>query len=398
MDAVDLARARGAGGHRHRQPDVAGGAGGPAATTVPLPTPEGPDRTVSAGTSGARAQAVGGRAELRLERLALLDAEPADAPARGDLQRLHDPLRLDLADAGHRLQHGADLHLADGLVALAVGEELGQRGADALELRLELGPGLAGLGGLRERGGALLGRQGRQGHGVHLAVAAPDVGPARARAGAVPRGQGGGTGVRTGRGARRTEGNLADSRTSGATDPPGGAGQVSPGAGAGPARARPRRPPGSAAPVTAGRRRAGRPRRRRACPGWPRGPGRRVSAPAGRTPGVMQRHAAVRPRPDGRDLRRGADQRPRARVDGERRQPADGVERRPDRPRSAARSASSSDVSTVTAAIAVASGAASTAARTMVGPPAACTVRKRGRSRATARAAPATVLPGCRAA
>ena len=50
-----------------------------------------------------------------------------------------------------------------------------------------------------------------------------------------------------------------------------------------------------------------------------------------------------------------------------------------------------SDVSTVTAAIFV-SGAASTAARIIAGPPEACTVRIAGRSRATARVAPATVF------
>src|SRR2546421_4330554 len=49
-----------------------------------------------------------------------------------------------------------------------------------------------------------------------------------------------------------------------------------------------------------------------------------------------------------------------------------------------------SEVSTVTAAMVV-TGAPSTAARITSGPPAACTVRSSGRSRATARAAPVTV-------
>ena len=56
----------------------------------------------------------------------------------------------------------------------------------------------------------------------------------------------------------------------------------------------------------------------------------------------------------------------------------------------AARSSEPSDVRTVTPATR-ARGSSSTAARTIAAPPAACTVRKSGRSRATDRAAPATV-------
>src|SRR5687767_10689756 len=100
------------------------------ATTVLLPTPEGPESTVSrAGRSGTGGgpvidpadqtdsvrRSVGGATELALERRDLVGTQPADAAALGDAEPLHDLLGPHLADAGHRLQQGGDLHLADDL-------------------------------------------------------------------------------------------------------------------------------------------------------------------------------------------------------------------------------------------------------------------------------------------
>src|SRR4029079_15984408 len=109
--------------------------------TVPLPTAVGPARTVSragvvvmrgswgvrcswcvAGGEDApyltpaprRAGAGGGRvlAELLDERLDLVRAEAAPAPRLRDPDLRHDRARLDLADAGQRLEQRDDLELA----------------------------------------------------------------------------------------------------------------------------------------------------------------------------------------------------------------------------------------------------------------------------------------------
>src|SRR4051794_5931433 len=63
-------------------------------------------------------------AELLLERGDLLGAQPADPAALGDADPLHGLLGADLAQAGHRLQQVDDAHLADDVVALALGEHL----------------------------------------------------------------------------------------------------------------------------------------------------------------------------------------------------------------------------------------------------------------------------------
>src|SRR5689334_9620808 len=97
--------------------------------TLRLPTPDGPDSTVSramarAGSAGGPvvevtvagavrtvagpSGAVGG--ELALERPALVVAEAADPPAGRDAEPLHDPLGAHLADAGHRLEQRRHLH------------------------------------------------------------------------------------------------------------------------------------------------------------------------------------------------------------------------------------------------------------------------------------------------
>src|SRR5579875_950033 len=113
------------------------------------------------------------------------------------------------------------------------------------------------------------------------------------------------------------------------------------------------------------------------------------SAPAGRTPGVIR--AISGPTSDRRlATSHGEQTRPAAPASTastpRRRTASLAVPSIP----SPARSASPREVRTVTPMILV-PGAASAAARTMAGPPAACTVSMSGRSRVTARAAPATV-------
>lgn len=80
------------------------------ATTLDLPTPEGPARTVSRGL--ARSLHPGSptvterslATELGEQRLALALTKPAQPPTSGDLQSLHDLLGTDLAHAGQGLQ------------------------------------------------------------------------------------------------------------------------------------------------------------------------------------------------------------------------------------------------------------------------------------------------------
>src|SRR3954452_17716809 len=86
-------------------------------TTLPFPTPEGPARTISV---PRRTRASLLLAELRQELLALLAAQPPHAPSGGDVELLHDLLRAHLADTGERLEHGRDLHLAQGVVLVGL--------------------------------------------------------------------------------------------------------------------------------------------------------------------------------------------------------------------------------------------------------------------------------------
>src|SRR5256714_13596686 len=103
------------------------------ATTLDFPTPEGPETTVSRGpaaslapashTSTARVDHWRARSsgpidsgclfwtELAEQGLALALAEPAQPPAGGDLQPLHDLLSADLAHAWQGLEQRRDLHL-----------------------------------------------------------------------------------------------------------------------------------------------------------------------------------------------------------------------------------------------------------------------------------------------
>src|SRR3954468_7318640 len=103
------------------------------AATLPLPTAVGPASTTSRRLRSGSVMPRGwfrettvpsSGAELLLERGDLLGAEPADPAALGDAEPLHRLLGPDLAQARHRLQQVDDAHLADDLVALALGEHL----------------------------------------------------------------------------------------------------------------------------------------------------------------------------------------------------------------------------------------------------------------------------------
>src|SRR5690606_8802363 len=105
-----------------------------------------------------------GAAELALQGGALVGAQAPDSARLGDVEPLHDLLGADLADAGERLQQSRDLHLADDVVGLAVGEHLRQGDAAVLQAVLDFRALFSGLSGLLQGRGALLGCEGRKGH------------------------------------------------------------------------------------------------------------------------------------------------------------------------------------------------------------------------------------------
>src|SRR5439155_4511464 len=169
--------------------------------TRSLPTPEGPDRTVSrvrpglASSSkltacfyrhGPRPRTRGcavssvrltgrrhfvvwsgaGRTELAEQCLALLVTQAAQATAVGDLQPFHDLGGSYLADARQGLQHRRHLQLADDVVVVGLVKHLGEALLAGLELVLQLGAGLTNLSRLFQRGGTLLGGERRERHQV----------------------------------------------------------------------------------------------------------------------------------------------------------------------------------------------------------------------------------------
>src|SRR5699024_4051214 len=126
------------------------------ATTVDLPTAEGPAKTISrplvavasGGTppdDGAFIRRSVDREVTPLEQCTTLAVtETTQTTRRGDLQLGHDLLSLDLADLGQSLQQCRHLHLAEDLVGLGVLEHLLEIGASALQPLLELSPGATG--------------------------------------------------------------------------------------------------------------------------------------------------------------------------------------------------------------------------------------------------------------
>src|SRR5262249_12283548 len=149
---------------------IAGQSARSRATTVLLPTPDGPDRTVSrAGTGGprrtrrdsaasmspaalphsARVDLASAGSELarRLPRqsAALVRAQAAAAAGLGGAPPFHDPPRPDLAAPRPRLQQRRPLHLAHYFVGPSLLENLGQRGRAVLEFGLYFRTVLASL-------------------------------------------------------------------------------------------------------------------------------------------------------------------------------------------------------------------------------------------------------------
>src|SRR5690606_38097779 len=104
-------------------------------------------------------------AELFEQCLALAVTQAADATGRRDLQLGHDFLRLDLANLRQSLEERGDLHLAEDLVVLGVGEHLLQVGSATLEAVLQLGAHTASGGSLLECCCALLIGQLGKSHG-----------------------------------------------------------------------------------------------------------------------------------------------------------------------------------------------------------------------------------------
>ena len=273
-----------------------------------------------------------------------------------------------LPTPGHRLEHGDDLHLADDLVGVAVGEHLVQAGAAGLSRTFSaararraaaaFSRAAARCSGVRGGSATRLtsGRSGRSDERVGGRSAGSRssrrdaASPAQAR-----------------RRARLRDTPAADASAR-RREAPGRAQRRSSPAAIAAAAA-----PGSAAPVM------GRPMTSRsapsasACSGVATRAWSCTSAPAGRTPGRDEHDVGADLGADRGDLLRRADQRAGAGADGERGQPADGVQRRAGQADGVERRRRQL-VRTVTAAI-VTSGAASTAARTMSAPPAACTVR-----------------------
>src|SRR5919108_3450887 len=120
---------------------------------VVVPEPGGPETVIS-----NREGAVPGSGRERFEEsLALLLAEAPHAAHIGDADVFHGATGPDLADTGKRLEHSEDLHLAHRVVRVGLLEKLAQGKRPHLELLLQLGPGAAGLRGLRQCGFPLLG-------------------------------------------------------------------------------------------------------------------------------------------------------------------------------------------------------------------------------------------------
>src|SRR5215467_7450153 len=161
------------------------------ATTVLLPTPEGPERTVSRaclappGASAAPHARWTGEsavepssprsslgsprwsditAELVLQCGALIGTQSADSPRFRDAKPLHDLACPHLANTWHGLKERRDLHLAHRVVGLALLQYGGQGASATLQVVLDLRTILACLRSLLEGRCALIGSEGRKSH------------------------------------------------------------------------------------------------------------------------------------------------------------------------------------------------------------------------------------------
>src|SRR6476619_3590966 len=128
-----------------------------ALTIVPLPTPPGPEMTMTSESAVPSLPAMASLAELIEQRLLLHSAETLDATIVGDPDVFHDLSSLDLADAGKGFEQGHDLELADGDALRC--ESLSDGHRTVLQLVLQFSASGAGLGGLGQSGRALFGRE-----------------------------------------------------------------------------------------------------------------------------------------------------------------------------------------------------------------------------------------------
>src|SRR5262249_6581403 len=130
--ALDLARARRPGGRRHRQPG----------RRLPVEEASG-DRALS-GSRRAREDEQNAQGALALEvgeeGAPLVRAEAAEATVLADLELLHCAPGLHLPDARKGLEHRDHLELGDGVILLALLEQLAQRDRPCLQLLLQLSP------------------------------------------------------------------------------------------------------------------------------------------------------------------------------------------------------------------------------------------------------------------
>src|SRR5205085_980669 len=98
---------------------------------------------------------------------ALVGAEAPHAPVLADLEFVHRAPGLDLPDARERLEHRYDLELGDGVIGVALRQQLAEADRSSLQLLLQLGPLTAGGSCLLERRLALRGiERRREGHGL----------------------------------------------------------------------------------------------------------------------------------------------------------------------------------------------------------------------------------------